>query len=504
MNVAKFLELSSSFFPSRPALRQGEVEVTYAQLNDRVNRIASGLTKAGILPGDLVALCARNSIDWIAFYYAVLKTGAVAVTLSSQLTGDELMNLIGHAKPRFVFGDQTKLAELEQVKASRMVDRIVCPGSELTLQNLVDSGSGSFTAVDRERTDIAAILYTGGTTGTPKGVMLKHEGIYFSAYSIAHYERSSEKDVALCFLPFNHVFGQMHIMNSTIFSSGCLELLPAFDMDAVLKLLPHGVVTKFFAVPTVYIRLLSLPDLKEKLGELRYCFSAGAAMALDTHRQWKERTGITIAESYGMTECMPITFNHYHPEQHVVGTVGQECYGVEVQIRDTQGRPVAQGREGEICVRSPAGMVGYLNNPEATEAAFWSGGWVRSGDIGVMDKRGYVSIVDRLKDVIITGGENVFPREVEEALYTLPQVEECAVIGVPDKEWGERIVAFIVLKPGHLLAPDEIKSFLRSRLSQFKIPKDFIAVDSLPKSQAGKILKREIREKYWQGKERRI
>lgn len=496
MNVAKFVELSSSFFPSRPALRQGEVEITYAQLNDRMNRIASGLTKAGLLPGELVALCARNSIDWIAFYYAVLKAGGVAVTLSSQLTGDELMNLIGHARPRFVFGDESKLGELEQVKASGMIDKVICPGSELTLQNLVDSGSGSFTAVDRERTDVAAVLYTGGTTGTPKGVMLKHEGIYFSAYSIAYYERSSEKDVALCFLPFNHVFGQMHIMNSSIFSSGCLELLPAFDMDAVLRILQAGVVTKFFAVPTVYIRLLGLPDLKERLGELRYCFSAGAAMALDTHRQWKERTGITIAESYGMTECMPITFNHYYPEQHVVGTVGQECYGVEARIRDTRGRPVAQGREGEICVRSPAGMVGYLNNPEATEAAFWSGGWVRSGDIGVMDEKGYISIVDRLKDVIITGGENVFPREVEEVLYTLPQVEECAVIGLPDKEWGERIVAFVVLKPGYLLAPDEIKLFLKARLSQFKIPKEFIAVDSLPKSQAGKILKREIKQQF--------
>ena len=153
----------------------------------------------------------------------------------------------------------------------------------------------------------------------------------------------------------------------------------------------------------------------------------------------------------------------------MVGTVGQECYGAEVPIRDTQGEPVAEGREGEICVRSPAGMVGYLNNPEATEAAFWSGGWVRSGDIGVMGEKGYISIVDRLKDVIITGGENVFPREVEEALYTLPQVEECAVIGVPDKEWGERIVAFVVLKPGICSHPIN-QSFLEARLSSSRYP----------------------------------
>ncbi len=499
MNVARNLELSSSFFPDRPAVREGETEITYARLNERASRAASSLAEAGVRPGELVGLCARNSIDWITFYFAVLKTGAVAVTLSSQLTGEELSNLLGHAKPRFIFGDESKLHDLAQARASGIVEKVICPGSELTLQKLVDTGSGSFRAVDRERTDTAAVLYTGGTTGLPKGVMLKHEGINFSAYSIAYYERSTEKDVALCFLPFNHVFGQMHIMNSTIFSSGCLELLPSFDIDAVVKILERGSITKFFAVPTVYIRLLGIPDLREKIGELRYCFSAGASMALETVRQWKERTGITISESYGMTECMPITFNHYYPERHVVGTVGQACHGVEVRIRDTEGSDVAQGREGEICVRSPACMKGYLDNPEATEGAFRRGGWVRSGDIGIMDENGYVSIVDRLKDLIITGGENVFPREVEEALYTHPDVEECAVIGVPDKEWGERVVAFVVRKDHQAIVPDTIKSFLKYRLSPFKIPKEYVMVKEMPKSAAGKILKRELKQLFPEG-----
>jgi long-chain acyl-CoA synthetase len=499
MNVARNLELSASFFPERPALREGGSEITYGRLDERASRMASGLVQAGVLPGELIGLCARNSIDWITFYFAVLKTGAVAVTLSSQLTGDELGNLLGHARPRFIFGDESKLADLEQARASGIVEKVICPGAELTLQKLVDAGSGSYRAIDRERTDTAAILYTGGTTGLPKGVMLKHEGINFSAYSIAFYERSTEKDVALCFLPFNHVFGQMHIMNSTIFSSACLELLPSFDMDAVMAILERGSITKFFAVPTVYIRLLGVPDLREKIGELRYCFSAGASMALETVRQWKERTGITISESYGMTECMPITFNHYYPERHVVGTVGQACHGVEVQIRDTEGSGVAQGREGEICVRSPACMKGYLDNPEATEGAFWPGGWVRSGDIGIMDENGYVSIVDRLKDLIITGGENVFPREVEEALYTHPDVEECAVIGVPDREWGERVVAFVVRKGRQAIAPDTIKSFLKSRLSPFKIPKEYVMVEEMPKSAAGKILKRELKKLFLEG-----
>jgi long-chain acyl-CoA synthetase len=329
--------------------------------------------------------------------------------------------------------------------------------------------------------------------------MLTHEGINFSSYSIAYYERSTEKDIALCFLPFNHVFGQIHIMNSTIMTSGCLEVLPTFDMEKVLEVLETGNITKFFAVPTVYIRLLSLPDLKETLGPLRYCFSAAASMAMEIVKQWKERTGITIAESYGMTEAMPITFNHYYPERHVVGSVGQSVHGVEVQIRDASGNFLEQGQEGEICIRGPNVMKAYLDNPEGTSAAFWQGGWVRSGDIGIFDPNGYLSIVDRLKDLIITGGENVYPREVEEALYSSPEVEECAVIGLPDKEWGERVVAFIVPKSGKTISNDALKTFLKTRLSSFKVPKEYIIADELPKSPAGKILKREIKKKFING-----
>ena len=177
--------------------------------------------------------------------------------------------------------------------------------------------------------------------------MLCHEHTLFSSYTIAYYEKSTEKDLALCFLPFNHVFGQLHIMNSTILSSGCLQLLPSFDMERVLEVLKAGKITKFFSVPTVYVRLLTLPDLEERMGPLRYCFSAGASLALEVVRQWKDRTGVTIAESYGMTEAMPITFNHLHPEFHLVGSVGQPVYGVEVQIRDTSGNVLKPGQEGE-------------------------------------------------------------------------------------------------------------------------------------------------------------
>jgi long-chain acyl-CoA synthetase len=257
--------------------------------------------------------------------------------------------------------------------------------------------------------------------------------------------------------------------------------------------------TKFFAVPTVYMRLLTLEDLEKRLGRLRYCFSAAASMPVEIVRQWKERTGISIAEGYGMTEAMPVSYNHYH--RHVVGSVGQPVHGVEVQIRDKFGKPLEQGQEGEICVRGPLVMKGYLNDPEGTRAASWDGGWYRSGDVGLFDKDGYLYIIDRLKDMIITGGENVYSREVEEVLYTSQVVQECAVIGLPDKEWGERVTAVIVPKPGKKIVPQDLKALVKARLSAFKVPKEFFVVDEMPKNPAGKILKRELKEKFVAGKQ---
>ncbi len=494
MNLAYNLERSAFFFPDHPAVRQDGWEWTYGQLNDRSNRVAAALIQSGIRPGDHIGLCAPNSADWISFYFGVLKTGAVAVTLSGMLVGDELALLVNHSKPRFIFSTAAKLADLSSLRTSAGIEKIICPGGDLDLPDLLAMGAGSFITVDRDRNDTAAILYTGGTTGVPKGVMLAHEYINFASYSVAFFERSLETDQALCFMPFNHVFGQIHIMNSTILSAGCLEVLPAFDLERILEAMAAGRITKFYAVPTIYIRLLALPNLEEKLGKMRYCFSAAASLAGEVVKQWKERTGLTIAESYGMTEGMPVTYNHYY--RHVVGSVGQPIHGVEIQIRDQAGNQLSPGQEGEICVRGRNVMKGYLNNPEVTRSVFWEGGWYRSGDIGLFDSQGYLFLVDRLKDLIITGGENVYPREVEEVLYTSPDVEECAVVGLPDREWGERVTAFIVPKPSRSVVPETIKTFLKSRLSPFKIPKDYVTVSELPKTPTGKILKREIRKPF--------
>jgi long-chain acyl-CoA synthetase len=245
----------------------------------------------------------------------------------------------------------------------------------------------------------------------------------------------------------------------------------------------------------VYGRLLALDRLKERLGNVRYCFSAAASMAGEIVRQWKEQTGLTISEGYGMTEsASAVTYNHYY--RHVIGSVGTTVPGVEVEIRDARGRRVPQGQEGEICIRGYNIMKGYLDNPEETEKAFWGDRWFRSGDVGFLNDEDYLFIVDRLRDMIITGGENVYPREVEELIYTRPEVQECAVVGLPDKEWGERVAAFIIARPGQEIVPEELKIFLKARLSAYKVPKQYLIVEELPKSGAGKILKRELRKQF--------
>jgi long-chain acyl-CoA synthetase len=495
MNLAKNLERSAFYFPDRPIISEAGTEISYAEFNRRANKIATAILRMGIKPGDHVGLCAANSSDWLAFYFGVLKAGATAVTLSHMLKGDELDLLVNHCRPKIVFSQDDKIEALEKLKHPQGLQTIVSNSGDMSFDQLSSRGEDTFKAINRDRTDTAAILYTGGTTGIPKGVMLSHENINAAIHTVMLFERTTQMDRALCFLPLNHVFGQMHVMNTAVLSGGCLELMPTFDMDKVLYALGTGKVTKFFAVPTIYVRFLSFENLKEKLGGVRYSFSAAASMAAEIVRQWKDRTGLDIHEGYGMTEAAPtVSYNHYY--KHVVGSVGTEVPGIEVQIRDIAGNDLPQGERGEICVRGPNIMKGYLDNPEATREAFWENGWFRTGDIGLFDENGYLYIVDRLKDMIITGGENVYSTEVEEVLYGHPQILECVVIGLPDKEWGERVVACIIPKAGATIDKKELYQYMKARVSAFKVPKEFRLMDDFPRSPAGKILKRNLRQAF--------
>ncbi len=491
MNVATNLERAAFFFPDRPVLSSLRKELTYAELNEKTGFLAAALLEMGLKAGERVVLCAANSPDWVIAYFGILKAGGVAVTLSSLLSSDELSFLVNHARPRFVFTDN-----VEGFKGLGVpLEAIVGPGGDADISGLIDRAPGRVKSVDRLRTDVAAVLYTGGTTGTPKGVMLTHENINVSAHNVAFVERSTEHDRALCFLPLHHAFGQVHIMLGTVSSAGSLELLSSFNMEHVLEILAEKRVTKFFSVPTVYVRLSGLPSLREKLGAVRYCFSSASSLPAEIMRQWRAATDIFISEGYGLTEsASAVTYNHYY--LHREASVGQTVPGVEVEIRDASGNRLKEGEEGEICVNGRNIMKGYLDNPTETEAAFWPDGWLRSGDIGALDEDRYLFIVDRLKDLIITGGENVYPREIEEVLYQRPEVQECTVVGLPDPQWGERVVAFIVPKEGEAVSDGELKSFLKARLSPYKVPKEYVVLKELPKGSTGKILKRELKESF--------
>jgi len=494
MNIAKNLESAARYFPDHMALIDKDRNLTYNELNNEANKVASALTGMEICPGDHIALVFPNSCSWIAIYFGILKAGAIAVTLPYAMTKNELVQVLDDSRPRVVFTDDTKLSDFEK---KEYIDCIVSDKGDVGYTDFLSRGSSRFETIEREPDNTGAILYTGGTTGMSKGVMLTHYNIMAASFNVAHYERSNEQDRALCFLPLNHVFGQIHIMHSSILTAGGLVIQASFDMDAFLDAILKFKITKLYSVPTIYTRLLSLSGLKERLGTVRYCFSAAASMAKELVIEWKSRTGLDIFESYGMTESASmVTYNHYH--KHVPGSVGTPVNGVEVQIRDEKGSLLGKNQKGEICIWGPNIMKGYLNREEDTKRAFW-GEWFRSGDVGVIDDNGHLFIVDRIKELIITGGENVAPREVEDVLYGRHEIEECAVIGLPDKEYGERVVAYIVLRKGKDIDPVELKTYVKAHLSPFKVPKQFITVSDLPKSNSGKLLKRTLKEQVIEG-----
>ena len=490
MNLARQLTLMAEYFPDNPAVIEGQQRITYAELDADSSRLAAALADMGLCPGDRVGLCAPNSYSWLALFYGVLKVGGVAAPLGQALTTDELSGLLADCQPRFLFTTPEKAGNLGHPASRPFLEQIFTDPEQLTGTG-AGPGQGGFSALELDREAPAVILYTGGTTGTPKGAVLTHNNLMTSAHNVTYSERSVPTDRALCFLPLSHVFALVHITCSTIYSGGSLVMQPSYDLEQTLSAIANLGVTKFYAVPTIYVRLLGLPDLADRFKTVRYCFSAAASMAEDTVRRWQQATGLAIHEAYGMTESASmVTYNHYY--RHVVGSVGTAVNTVEVRIMDLDGRVLGPNQDGEICICGPNIMAGYWNRAGETAAAF-RGDWFRSGDWGRLDEHGYLYIVDRLKEMIITGGENVYPREVEEALYTRPEVLECAVVGLPDEEYGEKVTAFIVPRPGRDIDPVELKAWLKTRLAPYKVPKTYFSVPELPKSPAGKILKREIK-----------
>jgi long-chain acyl-CoA synthetase len=494
MNIATTVERGARLYPGRIALQTDQHELTYWYLNTLANRMANGLRGLGVRQGDRVALLLPNTAEFVISYLGALKIGAVAVSLSPMLKTPEVLHILNDSGAVVAVTNEQLRAAVPDEGAPALRHVVVADGSgdALTLGRLLREASPTAQAAALPPDAPAAIVYTSGTTGVPKGATLSHANIRSTMQAKVHYCGTRPDDRLLLFLPLAHCFGQNAILNHGLHAGATVVLQQRFDPAQVLDAIERQQISMLFGVPTVYVRLLDLDIPPAALRSVRYCFTAGAGMPPEIARRWRERYGHTVYEGYGLTETSPFaTYNHHL--DYRAESVGTPISGVAVRILDPDGRELPPGERGEIVIRGPNVMLGYWNQPEATRAAI-RGGWFHTGDIGVLDEQGYCYVVDRLKDMINVSGFKVYPAEVEHTLYRHPAVAEAAVYGVPDAARGEIVKASILLREGYALQPDDIISFCRSQVANYKVPHHVEFVHALPKNATGKILRKALRE----------
>ncbi|MCL5942572.1 MAG: long-chain fatty acid--CoA ligase [Actinobacteria bacterium] len=498
MNIADALDRNVIFFPDNEALVDGGRRWTYREFRRDADRFAHALTDLGVGHGDRVGLFMGNCAEFAIAFYGALKVGAIVVSLSSMCKCGEIEYMVTHSTPRVLVVGGANLGEVPARAAIPSVEHVVVVGggaggpADHAFWDLLAGRPDHFATVYTDREEGAEIIYTGGTTGAAKGVLLTHGNVVSNTNTNVHLTGLTPEDRLICFLPLYHSFAQNFIFNVCVNRGATLVILPKFEVESVLRTMREERVTRWYAVPTIYIMVLDVPDADEAFAHVNYCFSAAASMPVEVARRWKERFGLVINEGYGLTESTPsATYNHQY--RHKAGTVGTPIDNVEVQIWDADNRPLPPGEVGEIVIKGPNVMKGYYNNPEATAAALVDG-WLKTGDVGVMDEEGYITLVDRLKDMVNSAGLKIWPREVEEVLYQHEAVLECAVIGVPDPVYGETVKACVVVRPGVELCADDIVSYCKARLASYKAPRIVEFMEALPKSPAGKILKTELRK----------
>ncbi|MDQ3894237.1 MAG: long-chain fatty acid--CoA ligase [Actinomycetota bacterium] len=498
MNIAHNLDRAAWHFPNHEAIVFEGRSWTYGELRAAVDRTAYGLAALGVDVGDRVGLFLPNIPAFPIAYLAVQKLGAIAVSINTMLTANELEYIVADSGAGTIFTTGELLPRLKPLLAAG-IDReriVVCegaPGEHPTLEQLAADGDTPFEARERDQDDAAAILYTSGTTGRQKGAVLTHGNVISNMHATSHVLRLDPEDRSMLFLPLFHCFGQNFIMNTALVSAATIVLHRRFVAEEVLESISASGATRFFAVPAIYIGLLDAGVAPADLEPIRYYFSAAAMLPVEIGERWRERFGLPIHEGYGLTETSPHA-THNHVWEHRAGTVGTPIENVEVKVVDADDCEVAAGTWGEVVIRGPNVMLGYWNRPDESGDAL-RGGWFHTGDIGFLDEAGYLSIVDRVKDMINVGGFKLWPREIEEVLYQHSAVTECAVIGVPDRVKGELPVAIVVARGGAELRQESLKEFCRERLATYKIPSSFDFVDELPKTPSGKILKRVLRER---------
>ncbi len=512
LNLSVLLDNSARVYPTKAAFTFMDSSLSYAQIHHAACRVANGLREKGIQPGDKVALSCLNLPAFPIIYYGILKAGAIVVPLSVLLKQDEIQYHLTNsdAKAYFCYRGTPELpmgeigfAAFTNVSACAHFFMIMATpempssieGTE-TLGSLMKDQPSSFETWQSGADDTAVIIYTSGTTGRPKGAELTHANLLLNAILSADLMEAGSEDTLLLVLPLFHIFGMSVMMNAGIYR-GCSHVLCArFDPETVFDNMQKNNVTVFAGVPTMYWGLLNYTDPKfdyQKIADnLKVCLSGGASLPVTVIEQFEKRFGIAILEGYGMSEGSPVvTFNQLAIGRKA-GSVGTPAWGIEVKLIDTEGNEVPVGEKGELLYRGHNVTKGYYKNPEETSKVL-KNGWLHSGDIAIKDEDGFFFIVDRTKDMIIRGGFNVYPREIEEVMSKHEAVSLVAVIDIPCEEMGEEIKACVVLKQGKTVTDIELISWTKERIASYKYPRHIEFMQALPMSATGKILKKELR-----------
>jgi long-chain acyl-CoA synthetase len=491
-NLSHNLTESAQLYPQRPAVRMDDYVLTYEALDDAASRAATLLRDRGVGPGDRVGLMLPNVPAFPVAYYGALRAGAVVVPMNPLLKQREVEYYLGDSGAIVLLAWHEFAAEAEiGAKAAGAQFVPVAPGA---FEQSIAAVEPLAEPIAREDSDTAVILYTSGTTGKPKGAELTHAGLNKNqAVTARTLIKVGPDDVVMGCLPLFHVFGMGCGMNASIANGATLTLIPRFDPAKALATIDRDRVTVFEGVPTMYSAMLGVTDREAyDVSTLRTCVSGGAALPVEVLRGFEAAFGCIILEGYGLSESSPVaSFNHPDAERKA-GSIGTPVEGVRMRVVDDHGEPVQQGEIGEIQISGHNVMKSYWNNPDATAATITTDGWLKTGDMARQDEDGYYYIVDRKKDLLIRGGYNVYPREVEEVLYEHPAVAEAAVVGITHPSLGEEIGAAVVLKAGTSATPEELRSFVKDRIAAYKYPRAVWIADALPKGPTGKILRREV------------
>ncbi|HWD05413.1 MAG TPA: long-chain fatty acid--CoA ligase [Amycolatopsis sp.] len=489
-NLAANLVATARTAGDRPAIRLDDHVLTYLDFHLRSAAVAGDLQARGIRPGDRIAMSLPNLPVFPMLFYGALLAGAVVVPMNPLLSAREVEFQLRDSGASLYYSWEGAGPAPAEAAAAAGVRHVVVPSSgELDL-----GGTPLAAPVDRDGLDTAVVLYTSGTTGTPKGAELTHRNLASNAATVTGtIMRLGSDDVIMGCLPLFHVFGLTCGLNAAVRVGTMLTLIPRFDPAKALAVVARDGVTVFQGVPTMYAAMVNHPDATgADMTSLRLCVTGGSAMPVEVLRNFEKQFGCEVYEGYGLSETSPVAASNRPGHERRPGTIGLPIPGCEMRLVDNADQDVPVGEPGEIVIRGENVMKDYWNRPDATAEAIHDG-WFHTGDIATQDADGYYTIVDRKKDLIIRGGYNVYPREVEEALYLHPAVAEAAVVGIPHPTLGEEVAAVVSLKPGETVAPEDLQVFTRSVLAAYKYPRSVRIVEHLPKGPTGKILRREVK-----------